>query len=108
MRDLFLAVDLRPSLGLSVALVVLAGLAFCPVLPMIIAIGGDLYPERSSAVSGFLTGAAVDLFDDLVAGDGLFVGDGLGLTVADTVRVVNCLGVRVRWCVAAGRARARP
>jgi MFS transporter, FHS family, glucose/mannose:H+ symporter len=50
---------LIPSLPVSVALFALAGFATGPVFPMIIVIGGDRYPERSSAVSGFLGGSAV-------------------------------------------------
>lgn len=48
-----------PSVGVSILLFALAGFAFGPVFPTIIAIGGERYPERSAAVSGFLTGAAV-------------------------------------------------
>ena len=48
-----------PSLAISVALFAVAGFASGPVFPMIIAIGGERYPDRSAAVSGFLTGAAV-------------------------------------------------
>ena len=50
---------LIPSLPVSIALFALAGFATGPVFPMIIVIGGDRYPERSSAVSGFLGGSAV-------------------------------------------------
>jgi fucose permease len=50
---------LVPSLPASIALFALAGVATGPVFPMIIAIGGDRYPDRTSAVSGFLSGAAV-------------------------------------------------
>jgi MFS transporter, FHS family, glucose/mannose:H+ symporter len=50
---------LAPSLSISVALFALAGFASGPVFPMIIAIGGDRYPDRSAAVGGFLTSAAV-------------------------------------------------
>ena len=35
------------------------GFAFGPVFPTIVAIGGDRFPERSAAVGGLLTGAAV-------------------------------------------------
>ena len=48
-----------PSLPISIALFALAGFASGPVFPMIIAIGGERYPDRSAAVSGLLTGAAV-------------------------------------------------
>jgi fucose permease len=50
---------LIPSLPVSIALFALAGFATGPVFPMIIVIGGDRYPDRSSAVSGFLGGSAV-------------------------------------------------
>ena len=50
---------LVPSTGASIVLFGLAGFASGPVFPMIIAIGGERHPERSSAVSGFLTSAAV-------------------------------------------------
>ncbi|HET9520870.1 MAG TPA: MFS transporter [Candidatus Limnocylindrales bacterium] len=48
-----------PSLPVSIAFFALAGIASGPIYPMIIAIGGDRYPGRSAAVSGFLGGTAV-------------------------------------------------
>ena len=48
-----------PSLPLSVGLFALAGVASGPIFPMIIAIGGERYPDRSAAVSGLLGGTAV-------------------------------------------------
>ena len=48
-----------PSLPLSIAFFALAGVASGPIYPMIVAIGGDRYPDRSAAVSGFLGGTAV-------------------------------------------------
>jgi fucose permease len=48
-----------PSLPVSIALFAVTGFASGPVFPMIIAIGGERYPDRSAAVSGFLTGSAV-------------------------------------------------
>ena len=53
------AAILVPSLPASIALFALAGVATGPVFPMIIVIGGDRYPDRTSAVSGLLTGSAV-------------------------------------------------
>ncbi len=50
---------LVPSLPVSIALFALAGVATGPVFPMIIAVGGDRYPDRTAAVSGFLSSAAV-------------------------------------------------
>jgi MFS transporter, FHS family, glucose/mannose:H+ symporter len=48
-----------PYLPVSIALFGLAGVASGPVYPMIMAIGGDRYPDRTAAVSGFLSGFAV-------------------------------------------------
>lgn len=50
---------LVPSIELSVALFALVGFAAGPIYPLIMAVGGDLFPERAAAVSGFLSGAAV-------------------------------------------------
>jgi fucose permease len=48
-----------PSLPLSIALFALSGFASGPIYPMIIAIGGERFPARAAAVSGFLGAAAV-------------------------------------------------
>jgi fucose permease len=48
-----------PSLALSIAAFAIAGVASGPVFPMIVAIGGDRYPDRSASVGGALTGMAV-------------------------------------------------
>lgn len=48
-----------PSLPLSIAAFAAAGVASGPVFPMIVAIGGERYPDRSAAVGGSLTGMAV-------------------------------------------------
>lgn len=48
-----------PTLPLSIAAFAAAGVASGPVFPMIVAIGGERYPERSAAVGGALTGMAV-------------------------------------------------
>ena len=50
---------LVPSLPLSIAAFAAAGVASGPVFPMIVAIGGDRYPQRSAAVGGSLAGMAV-------------------------------------------------
>jgi fucose permease len=46
-------------LPLSIALFGLAGVASGPVFPMIVALGGERYPDRSAAVGGALVGYAV-------------------------------------------------
>ena len=50
---------LVPSLPASILLFGVAGFAFGPVYPLIMAVAGDRYPSRSAAVSGFLSGFAV-------------------------------------------------
>ena len=50
---------LAPWLPVSVALFALVGFAFGPIFPMIIALGGERYPERAAAISGVLVGLAV-------------------------------------------------
>jgi fucose permease len=48
-----------PSLSVSIALFAIVGFASGPVFPMIQAIGGERYVDRSAAVSGLLTGFGV-------------------------------------------------
>jgi len=56
---LIAAAVLVPSLPLSIVGFAGAGIASGPIFPMIVAIGGERYPERSAAVGGSLTGMAV-------------------------------------------------
>jgi fucose permease len=51
--------SLAPSLPLAIAAFFAAGVASGPVFPMIVAIGGERFPDRSAAVGGSLTGMAV-------------------------------------------------
>jgi fucose permease len=70
-----------PIVGVSIALFGLVGFAFGPVFPMIVAIGGERFPERSAAVGGFLTGAAVFgavLYPPVMG----FLSVNIGLTIA--------------------------
>jgi fucose permease len=48
-----------PSLEVSILLFTLAGFAYGPIYPLIMAVAGDRYPGQSTAVSGFLAGTAV-------------------------------------------------
>jgi FHS family glucose/mannose:H+ symporter-like MFS transporter len=48
-----------PWIGVSVALFGVVGFAFGPIFPLVMALGGERYPERAAAVSGLLTGAAI-------------------------------------------------
>jgi fucose permease len=54
-----LAAVLTPIFLISVALYGLAGLFNGPIYPMIMAIGGNIYPHRLAALSGSLAAAAV-------------------------------------------------
>jgi fucose permease len=53
------AAALVPSLPASIVLFGVVGFAFGPIYPLIMAVAGDLFPERSAAISGFLAGCAV-------------------------------------------------
>src|SRR4051794_21343071 len=48
-----------PSLPITIGLFAVCGFASGPIFPMIVAVGGERYPDRSAAVSGFLVGCAV-------------------------------------------------
>jgi fucose permease len=78
---------LVPLLPVSIALFGLAGFMSGPVFPMIIALGGDRYPDRSAAVSGFLAGCAVAGSVIYPPGMG-FLSVSFGLTVAMLGNVV--------------------
>ena len=86
-----------PSLPVSMALFGLAGVASGPIFPMIIAIGGERYRDRSAAVSGFLGGTAVtgSIIYPPVMG---LLSVTVGLTVAmlgNAVLAVACAGALV-------------
>ena len=51
--------SLAPTLALAIVAFFAAGVASGPVFPMIVAIGGERFPDRSAAVGGSLTGMAV-------------------------------------------------
>ena len=68
------AASIVPSLPASIVLFGVVGFAFGPVYPLIMAVAGDLFPTRSAAVSGFLSGSAVIGGAHLPAADGLRVG----------------------------------
>ncbi len=56
---LLLAVLSGPALLPAAALLALTGVLFGPIYPMIIALGGNIYPNRLAAVGGGLSAAAV-------------------------------------------------
>lgn len=81
---------LAPTLPLSIAAFAAAGVASGPVFPMIVAIGGERYPDRAAAVGGSLTGLAVigaTLYPPAMG----FLSVSVGLTVAMLGNVVLAL-----------------
>jgi fucose permease len=85
---------LVPSLSVSLGFFALAGVASGPIFPMVIAIGGERYPDRSAAVSGFLGGTAVtgSIIYPPVMG---FMSVSVGLTVAMLGNAVLALACAV-------------
>jgi len=93
-----------PTTELAIAAFAVSGFASGPVFPMIVAIGGDLYPNRLAATSGTLTGAAVvggTLYPPLVGLMSSRFGIGTGLFGAAMLSIL--CGVAV---LAAARSRA--
>jgi fucose permease len=56
--SLLLAAAVVAPLEAALVLYALAGACFGPIYPLVMAVGGDLYPHRLSALSGGLTAAA--------------------------------------------------
>ena len=96
---------LVPSLPLSIAAFAAAGVASGPVFPMIVAIGGDRYPQRSAAVGGSLAGMAVigsTIYPPAMG----FLSVTVGLTVAmfgNALLALACVLALVAFGRAAGR-----
>lgn len=86
-----------PALPVSIALFALAGVASGPIFPMIVALGGERYRDRSAAVSGFLGGTAVTgsiIYPPIMG----FLSVTVGLTVAmlgNVVLALACAGALV-------------
>jgi fucose permease len=96
-----LAAVLTPVFPLSVALYGLAGLFNGPIFPMIMAIGGNIYPHRLAALSGSLAASAVvgslaypPLVGILASHIGLRAGL-LGAGILGIPAAVGVLGARV-------------
>jgi fucose permease len=104
MAALLAVAVLAPTLPLSIAAFAAAGVASGPVFPMIIAIGGERYPDRSASVGGSLTGMAIVGSIVYPPAMGL-LSVTVGLTVAMLGTVVLAL-VSAGALVAFGRATA--
>ena len=95
-----------PALPLSIALFALAGAASGPVFPMIVALGGERFPERSAAVGGTLVGFAVvgsTLYPPAIG----FLSVTVGLPIAMAGNALLCL-VGGGALLAFGRTKDRP
>jgi fucose permease len=91
----------------ALALYALAGACFGPVYPLIMAIGGDLYPRRLSALSGGLTAAAFVgslIYPPLIGILAETVGIGAGLLGAALLGAPTIGGLLLARA-AAGRSR---
>jgi fucose permease len=94
-----------PWMPLSIALFLLCGFAFGPVYPMIMTIGGALYPRRTAAVTGGLAGSAVVggiIYPPLMG----FISEGAGIGLAMVgagILGLACAGALVGAAVAARR-----
>ena len=109
MATLIAVAVLAPALPVSIAAFAAAGAAAGPIFPMIVAIGGERYPERSAAVGGSLTGMAV--IGSVVYPPAMgFLSVTIGLTAAMLGNVLLALACAVALVVfsrVAGRADAR-
>lgn len=96
---------LAPTVLLSVIGFAVAGFAMGPIFPMIVALGGDLYPDRLAATGGTLTGAAVlggMLYPPLIGLMSAGFGIGVGLLGAAVLSFVSAGAI-----LAAARIRDR-
>jgi fucose permease len=87
---------LAPSVELSIAGFAVAGFAMGPIFPMIVALGGDLYPDRLAATGGTLTGAAVlggMLYPPLIGLMSARFGIGTGLLGAAGLSFVSAVAI---------------
>ncbi len=95
-----------PWVGLAMVLFAVTGLAFGPVYPMIMSIGGSRYPRRLAAVTGSLAAAAVAgsvVYPPLMG----FISETAGLTIGMAGTGILAMGCAVALA-GAGRATRRP
>jgi fucose permease len=105
-----MAAVLVPSMAASIVLFVVVGFASGPIYPLIVAIGGERFPDRAAAVSGVIVAASVVgavVYPPLMGVMSVTV----GLPVAMMGTAVVCVACAVALAVvgrmpAAGEARA--
>jgi fucose permease len=94
---------LVPVVPVQIALFALVGFAYGPIYPLMVAVAGERYPDRASAVSGILTAAGVGgsvIYPPLMG----LLSVSIGLPAAMAGTVLICLGCAVAVAVA-GRLR---
>ncbi len=90
------AAVLAPVFPVSVALFLLTGLFYGPVYPMIMAIGGNIYPHRIAALSGSIGAAAIVgsvVYPPLIGFTATHVGLRVGLLGAGVLGLPAALGI---------------
>jgi MFS transporter, FHS family, glucose/mannose:H+ symporter len=96
--SILLGTAVLAPLELALVLYALAGACFGPVYPMIMVIGGDLYPRRLSALSGGLTAAAFVgglIYPPLIGLLAAPVGIGAGLLGAAALGIPTAAGLLI-------------
>ena len=91
-----IAAVLAPSPTIAIVAIAFAGFASGPVVPLIVAIGGDLFPNRVAAVAGALTAAAVVggiVYPPLVGILSESVGIGAGLIGGGCLSLVSAAAI---------------
>ena len=102
---------LAPTIPIAIACFALAGFAAGPVYPMIVAIGGALYPGRSSTVSGVLVSAAMVgsiVYPPLMGVLSEAVGLRVGMLGAGLAMLVSAASILVASRLASGGSARRP
>jgi len=93
--------------ALVIVVVALAGFSSGPVYPLIMAIGGKLYPGRAAQVSGLLTAAGVIgsiVYPPLMGIMSPYVGLGAGMAGAAVLAICAAALIRAAGMLAARRA----
>jgi fucose permease len=84
--------------ALVILIVAVAGFAFAPVFPLIMAIGGRFYPGRAPQVSGLLTAAGVSgsiVYPPIMGFVSPYVGLGAGMAGAAVLAFTCAVAIRL-------------
>jgi fucose permease len=106
-----MAAVVAPSSTIAIVAIAIAGFASGPVFPLIVAIGGDLFPQRVAAVAGALTAAAVVggiVYPPLVGILSSSLGIGAGLFGGACLSIVSAFAILAARRLAERTSPARP